>query len=88
LGISYPNIEDAKLGLSNGLISQDDYKKIEGSIKKRKHPPWNTKLGGEIGIHGGGVDSDWTSGCIGLENDDIAELWFILPLGSLVTILP
>jgi hypothetical protein len=32
-------------------------------------------IGGEIQIHGGGVDDNWTWGCIGMRNADIDELF-------------
>lgn len=34
-----------------------------------------TPIGGEIQIHGGGVHSNWTAGCIALRNNDIDELF-------------
>jgi hypothetical protein len=33
-----------------------------------KAPPQNTKLGGDIYIHGNGAGSDWTWGCVALED--------------------
>ena len=32
-------------------------------------------IGGEIQIHGGGIDDNWTWGCIGMRNSDIDELF-------------
>lgn len=32
-------------------------------------------IGGEIQIHGGGIDDNWTWGCIGMRNADIDELF-------------
>jgi hypothetical protein len=51
-----------------------------------RRPPWKTALGGEIGIHGGGSGLDWTWGCIALENEAVAELFPVLPLGTPVRI--
>jgi murein L,D-transpeptidase YafK len=87
LGISYPNKEDARRGLENGIISESDYRKILTAIEHGKCPPWNTKMGGEIGIHGGGAKKDWTAGCIALENKDIEELYIIMEIGDWVTIM-
>ncbi|MGI9166644.1 MAG: L,D-transpeptidase family protein [Pyrinomonadaceae bacterium] len=88
LGISYPNIEDAERGLRDGLISRVERDAIIKAIKKKKVPPQNTALGGEIYIHGHGAKSDWTWGCIALENEDIAELYRVVEVGTPVTIRP
>ncbi len=42
-------------------------------------PPQQTLLGGEILIHGGGSATDWTLGCIAMENTDIDALRAGLP---------
>src|SRR4051794_35234055 len=52
LGLSYPNAEDAKRGLAKKLISRAQYDQIIKAIDKRQIPPQNTKLGGDIYIHG------------------------------------
>lgn len=75
LGISYPNIEDAKRGLNEGLITQSTFEFIKASIENRKRPCWDTELGGKIGIHGMGSSRDWTAGCIALEDEEIKWLW-------------
>jgi murein L,D-transpeptidase YafK len=74
LGLSYPNIEDAESGLGNNIISQEEFKLIEAAAECKQRPPWNTRLGGEIGIHGGGSSRDWTQGCIALSDEDIVLL--------------
>jgi murein L,D-transpeptidase YafK len=88
LGISYPNKQDAKSGLERGTISQSDYERIASAIDAGKRPPWDTKLGGEIMIHAGGVSSDWTAGCIAAQEADIDYLWENCPIGTPVEILP
>ena len=50
-------------------------------------PPWNTPLGGAIGIHGGGGSSDWTLGCVAVENAEIEELWDVVRLGTNVRVV-
>ncbi|MFQ3590043.1 MAG: L,D-transpeptidase, partial [Chloracidobacterium sp.] len=87
LGLSYPNKEAAERGLRDGLITRHQYRAIQQSHRRRTRPPWNTPLGGEVGIHGGGVGQDWTWGCIALNNDDIEELWLACPLKTPVTIV-
>jgi len=88
MGLSYPNEEDAERGLKSGLISQEDNARILEALAARKRPPWHTRLGGEIGIHGEGSQVDWTQGGIAMENDDIEELFMVMELGSPVRILP
>ncbi|HEX3281287.1 MAG TPA: L,D-transpeptidase [Pyrinomonadaceae bacterium] len=86
LGISYPNIEDADRGLSERLISRSQHDAIVKAIKRKAKPPQNTALGGDIYIHGNGARSDWTWGCVALENEDIRELFNAVPVGTPVTI--
>jgi len=87
LGISYPNPDDAKAGLQSGLISQAQYAAIEEASKKRQLPPQNTRLGGDIFIHGRGAQSDWTWGCIALNDEDMKFLFENVRVGDSVTIL-
>ncbi|MFL6228102.1 MAG: murein L,D-transpeptidase family protein [Pyrinomonadaceae bacterium] len=88
LGLSYPNKEDAERGLRDNLITRATHDRIAEAIDRQLRPPWNTALGGEIFIHGGGSSSDWTWGCIALENDDIKELFDAVPLKTPVRINP
>lgn len=88
LGVSYPNLAHAKRGLRDGLISQAQYDTIASALKQKKTPLQRTKLGGEIFIHGNGSSSDWTWGCVALENEDIKELYEAVEVGTPVTIKP
>lgn len=88
LGLSYPNEEDAARGLRDGLISRAQYRRIMSAAKRKRTPPWDTSLGGEIFIHGRGASSDWTWGCIALEDADIKELFDAVPTGTPVRIEP
>ena len=88
LGISYPNIEDAERGLRDGLISRVQHDAIVKAIKRKSTPPQNTALGGDIYIHGNGSSSDWTWGCVALENEDVRELFDAIAVGTPVTIKP
>jgi murein L,D-transpeptidase YafK len=86
LGLSYPNLEDAERGLRDKLITRAQRDAIARAIKNRRRPPWDTALGGEIFIHGGGTDGDWTFGCVALANPDIKELFDAVPMGTSVRI--
>ena len=86
LGLSYPSIEDAKRGLEQKLITRNDYDRIIERISKKSIPPWDTPLGGEIFIHGGGETWDWTYGCVAMCNKDIEELFKVIALGTQVVI--
>lgn len=88
LGVSYPNIEDAKRGFAENLISQEEYDQIVEAIENKQMPPQKTKLGGEIYIHGGGTSNDWTDGCVALKNEEMQELFDAIPIGTSVKIEP
>jgi murein L,D-transpeptidase YafK len=94
LGVSYPNVADAENGLKNGLISKVERQAIVDAIHAKSKPPQNTKLGGDIFIHGGGTGKlfglvrDWTLGCVALENDEIKELFDLIPAKTPVRIIP
>ncbi|MCF8145445.1 MAG: L,D-transpeptidase [Deltaproteobacteria bacterium] len=94
LGISYPNLADAARGLAQGVISLKEYKKIYQDIRKSGHTPCGTGLGCGIGIHGGGVfryfgknkETDWTEGCIALDNPAMEKLFNLCRPGDPVII--
>lgn len=88
LGISYPNLEDARRGRRDGLISDEEFDRIAESAARGVRPPWDTALGGEIFIHGEGSGRDWTLGCVALDNPAMRELFDATPLGTPVAILP
>lgn len=87
-GLNYPNAEDAERGLKQELISQEEYKQIARAAKSGDIPLWNTPLGGEVGIHGGGNWWDWTQGCIAVSDADIFTLKEYLKIGTPVEIFP
>jgi murein L,D-transpeptidase YafK len=86
LELSYPNVPSAERGLRDGLISKAQHDQIVSAIQRKAAPPQNTPLGGEIFIHGGSSQSDWTWGCIALDNEDIRELFDAIPLGTPVRV--
>lgn len=88
LGISYPNTAAAERGLRDGLISNAQYDAIMRALRAKKGPPQNTLLGGDIYIHGRGAGSDWTWGCVALEDEDVRELFNAVTVGTPVLIEP
>jgi murein L,D-transpeptidase YafK len=88
LGISYPNMAHAKRGLRDGMITKAQYNQIVAANQRKKTPPQNTTLGGTIYIHGNGSSTDWTWGCVALENAEIKELYEAVEVGTPVKINP
>ena len=88
LGLNYPNASDAKAALAEKRIDPKTARKLIAADKARRQPDWYTGLGGAVGLHGGGVGSDWTWGCIALSDDHVEELWSVCPQGTPVDIVP
>ena len=88
LGVSYPSIDDATRGLRDNLISQAEHDAIIQAVFDKKMPPQNTRLGGEIYIHGGGAEKDWTWGCLALKDEEMKEIFEAIPLGAKISIVP
>lgn len=86
LRLNYPNAEDATRGFRRGLIDRATHNRIVRANRHGGVPPQNTDLGGDIMIHGGGIGSNWTWGCIALENSAVQELFDFLPLNTPVEI--
>ena len=88
LGVSYPGISDAENAIASDRITQSQYESIVSAINLGTSPPWNTPLGGEIMIHGNGSGSDWTAGCVAVENDVMNILWEKCEVGTRIDIYP
>ena len=96
LGIDYPNLNDANRAYGEGSLTADQWVEILHANTKGLKPPWNTPLGGFVGIHGIGENEsfklrlvgnwDWTNGCVALKNRDVEELFQRVPLGTVVRI--
>ncbi|HWR56361.1 MAG TPA: L,D-transpeptidase, partial [Negativicutes bacterium] len=74
--------------LRQGLISQGEYRQIVTASQSGGIPLWNTPLGGEVGIHGGGNWMDWTKGCVAVSDADILTLKDYLRIGTSVEVFP
>ena len=88
LGLSYPNAAHAERGLRDGLITKAQYDAIMRALRAKKGPPQNTRLGGDIYIHGNGAQSDWTWGCAALDNEEMLEFFNAVSVGTPVRIEP
>jgi murein L,D-transpeptidase YafK len=99
MGLSYPGLKQGEDGLRSGMISPEEYSMIKKAIEGRLSPPWETRLGGAVGIHGrmpgagdarqqSVADMNWTDGCIALDNADVDEIYRVVSPGTPVTILP
>jgi len=98
MGLSYPGLKHAEHGLQSRMISPAEYSLIKKATEARQPPPWETRLGGAVGLHGRMLDAgtaqqhyvgaNWTDGCIALDNADIEEIYNVVSLGTPVTILP
>ena len=79
--VCYPGPDDAQRGLDAGLIDRPAFQRILSALDRRALPPHGTQLGGLILIHGTRnrklaplTATNWTDGCIALENRDVLEL--------------
>ena len=94
--LDYPNLLDAWYGYKNKIISAVEFKRIADAFKARQKPPQDTNLGGYIGIHGLGEETEekldihsgfnWTEGCIALTNEQIDDLKRYVAIGTKVVI--
>jgi len=67
-------------------ISYPDPNQVAAAAADGRNP------GGDIFIHGGLGKSrqsgDWTAGCIAVSDNDVEELWELVPRGALIVIQP
>jgi murein L,D-transpeptidase YafK len=75
LGLNYPNAQDARSAFAEGAIDQLTLCAVEAAVADGRRPPWGSPLGGEIHLHEGPVDTDWTAGCVALLPEDMAVLY-------------
>ena len=93
LGFDYPSLPRAERGLAAHEISQAEYDAIQEAHAAGRVPPQNTRLGGQIGIHGLGRadprihrEINWTKGCIALTNAQMSRFMRLVEKGALVNI--
>jgi len=74
IAIHYPATRDAVQARRDGRIGRSQLEKITLASRKGAVPPQRTPMGGAVLIHGGGNSSDWTLGCIAMDDDDLLDL--------------
>ena len=84
--LSYPNIEDARRGLKQGLIRRAVYLGIVKAIRAGRMPSQRTRLGSSIRIHGGGAGADWTLGCVALADRHAIKVYDRVRKGTRVEV--
>jgi len=75
IGLSYPGPKDAQKAFLEGRIDERTLENIRLAYQEHRRPPWGSPMGGEVYIHEGGSDRDWTQGCIALDEADMDQLF-------------
>ncbi len=88
LVLNYPDRSHAERAFFAGVLSPPEFKEILIAAERGAKPPMDTLLGGQIYIHAGGANRDWTNGCVALYNSDMDELFKIASTGTPVHIRP
>jgi murein L,D-transpeptidase YafK len=90
IAVHYPSEADAEAAVTDGRISAGTQKRVVASLARDEKPNQTTAMGGEILLHGGGGQSDWTLGCVAMDNHDLDRLRAALPrdMKTSVLILP
>lgn len=87
IAVHYPNERDARVALADGRLDEPQLSQVLGALARDEVPPQQTAMGGEILIHGGGNERDWTLGCMALSDEDLGRLRGMLPEGMAVSLL-
>lgn len=93
-GLDFPNLDYATRALEQRLIDEDEFLAIKRALMEQRTPPQDTRLGGNIGIHGVGRNGNarihegfnWTDGCVALTDQQIHVLAQWVKLGTKVII--
>lgn len=87
IAVHYPNRDDATTAWRAGRLPPPILDQVLDSLAGDLLPPQHTPLGGEILIHGGGSEQDWTLGCMALADEDLAQLRAIMPTDQRASLL-
>ena len=85
----FPSLELADQAYEVGELSDEDHEAIAAAHASVSPPPFDTPLGGPVGIQGNFfffLDRRFTDGNIALSNADINELFEYVPVGTTVSI--
>jgi murein L,D-transpeptidase YafK len=74
IAVHYPNTTDAQKAQAEGRLDAQTVAQVRHAIRADRKPPQTTPVGGEILIHGGGGSTDWTLGCIAMDNASLDTL--------------
>ena len=95
--LTYPNLQDVEAGFIRGNLTQDEYEKLRFDNNYGDCVNAETKLGGNVGIHGIGELNfifknlpfvfNWTDGSIAVSNENLDELYNIITKGTEVVII-
>lgn len=93
-GLDFPNLDYATRALEQSVIDENEFIAIKRALREQRTPPQDTRLGGNIGIHGVGSQGDarihdgfnWTDGCVALTDQQIQVLAQWVRLGTKVII--
>jgi lipoprotein-anchoring transpeptidase ErfK/SrfK len=93
IGLDYPTPAHARMALTSGLYTEQDYADYFAYYRRHGYPPQQTVLGGFIGIHGlGRADPEvhasyhWTQGCVAVTDAEIERLSKLVDIGTRVVI--
>lgn len=87
LGLDYPQARHAEAGFAAGIIDAATRDRVVAAAKAGKMPVRDSRLGGDIYIHGGGTWlKSWTDGCVALDNANIEWLYATASAGMKVYI--
>lgn len=85
--VHYPNEHDVAAGLEAGLVDRAGADALLASLRRGEAPSQQTRLGGDILLHGGGSGYDWTLGCVAFEDAELDALRATLPAGMRADLL-
>ena len=86
--MSYPDVQDAAWGYSEGLITAAQKADIESAHASCVTPPQTTSLGSYIELHGEGGGQDWTWGCMAIESFELDQVWATLGPSDTIVVKP
>lgn len=87
IAVHYPNTNDIQAGVKAGVVSSTLASQMTTALQKDDKPYQRSTLGGEILVHGGGSQTDWTLGCVAVNNSELDLIRSRLPKSMVTDIL-